>query len=199
MFFPIMIDLKDKEITILGGGRVCYRKCKKLLEFGARVKIVSPEIVDEFEELKLIYKDSLNFVYDLYKEEYIVGSFLVIAATSSKEINKEIVKRSKDLNILVNSADGREDSDFITTSIINNDNLTISICTGGRFPALSKKIRKDMEEKYSRYDKEYMEILEEIRYKIIEKHPDDKSEIMDKLLDLDIDGLRKYKNKLIKK
>lgn len=198
MFFPIMIDLKDKRITVVGGGNVCFRKCKNLLEFGAKVTIVSPEIIDKLKELKVIYKDNLKFIYDIYKEEYIVDSFLVVAATSSKEINREIVKNSKELNILVNSADGRKESDFITTSIIKNDNLTISICTDGRFPALSKKIRKDMEEKYSRYDEEYMNILEEIRYVIIEKHPEDKSEIMDKVLDLDIDQLREYKNKIIK-
>lgn len=199
MFFPIMIELENKKIIIVGGGEVAFRKCKKLLEFGARVIVVSPEIDDNLKKLKTNYVDDLNFIYDIYRKEYIVDSFLVIAATSCKDVNKEIVEDSKELSILVNSVDGREDSDFITTSIINNDNLTISICSGGSFPALSKKIRKEMEERYKKYDREYMRILEEIRYIIIEKYPDDKTDVMDSILDMDIEELKDYRNRLINK
>lgn len=197
MFFPIMVELEDKKVTIVGGGQVAYRKCKKLLAFGAKVTMVSPDVLNVFEQLKIHYGDNLNLIIDRYKQEYLHDSFLVIAATSSKNVNKTIVENSKELGVLVNSVDGKEDSDFITTSIISNDNLTISICTGGSFPALSKKIRKDMEEKYKKYDKEYMNLLEDIRYIIIEKYPEDKRAVMDKILDFDIDELRDYKNKLI--
>lgn len=197
MYFPIMIDLSDKEITIIGGGRVSFRKCKNLLEFGGQVNIISPKFIDEFKELKDAYKDSLSLTYDRYDKKYILNSYLVIAATSSKNINKTIVRDSKDLNILVNSVDSREDSSFITTSIIKNDNLTISISTGGSFPYLSKRIRKDMEKDYKKYDKEYTDILERIRYLIIEKYPDEKIRVMDKILDMDIEELKKFEERLI--
>lgn len=190
MFYPMMIDINDKDIVVVGGGEVAYRKSVKLLEFGANIKILSPVKIDKFLELKDIYKDKLNFIYDVYEKRYVEKAFLVIAATSSKEVNEQISKDCKDLKILANIVDSKENSDFITTSIINNDNLVISISTMGSFPYLSKKIRIDMEENYKKFNKEYMNILEKIRISILDKYRDRTREIMDYALELDIEGLK---------
>ena len=121
---------------------------------------------------------------------------MVIGATSSREVNNQIAKDCKSLNILSNIVDDRDVSDFITPAIINNDNLTISISTMGSFPYLSKKIRMDMEKDYKKINKEYLDTLEEIRHLILNKHRDRSSEIMDYALNLDIDELKDLLKKL---
>lgn len=198
MFYPIMIDIHDRKIVIVGGGKVAYRKSKNLLKYGGKVIILSPETIDDFKKLKDIYKDKLQFVYNKYEKVYIEDAFLVIAATSSSLVNQEISKDCKKLNILSNIVDSKEDCDFITTSIINNDNLTISVCTMGSFPYLSKKIRIDMEEKYKKFDKEYINVLEEIRNIILNKYPDKTREMMDQALELDLKDLKELLEKLKK-
>ena len=190
MFYPIMIDINDKDIVVVGGGEVAYRKSVKLLEFGANIKILSPIKIDKFVELKEIYNEKLNFICNVYEKEYVEKAFLVVAATSSKEVNQQISKDCKDLKILANIVDSREDSDFITPSIINNDDLVISISTMGSFPYLSKKIRIDMEENYKKFNKEYMNILEKIRITILKQYKDKTKEIMNLALELDIEGLK---------
>lgn len=200
MFYPIMINLTGKKVLIVGGGRVAYRKAKKILEFGGDLTILSPEFLGEFKELKKIYKDKLNFIQDIYDEKYIEDNFLVIGSTTSRQVNKKIGEDCKDLNILVNLVDSKDESDFITTSIINNDNLTISISTMGSFPYLCKKIRKDMEKNYGKYDKEYIDILEKLRSFILKKNPDNMREEMEEVLNLDLgdlkDLLKSYENDL---
>lgn len=196
MFYPIMLDIYGKQIIIVGGGKVAYRKSEKLLEFGGNVTILSPDNGDKFKELKEIYKDNLSFIYDIYDKKYIEGAFLVIGATSSRTVNQQISEDCKSLNILANIVDSKENSDFITPSIINNDNLTISISTMGSFPYLSKKIRIDMEKDYEKFDREYIDILEEIRYLILNKHSDKTREMMDQALNLDIVGLKDLLKKL---
>lgn len=198
MFYPIMIDIHDRKIVIVGGGKVAYRKSKNLLKYGGKVIILSPETIDDFKKLKDIYKDKLQFVYNKYEKVYIEDAFLVIAATSSSLVNQEISKDCKKLNILSNIVDSKEDCDFITTSIINNDNLTISVCTMGSFPYLSKKIRIDMEEKYKKFDKKYINVLEEIRNIILNKYPDKTREMMDQALELDLKDLKELLEKLKK-
>lgn len=200
MFYPIMLNISKKDIIIIGGGKVAYRKSKKILEFDGNLTILSPELTEEFHELKNLYKDKINFIFDRYDVKYIKDAFLVIGATSSRRTNEVIRNDCQELNILVNIVDSKKDSDFITPSVINNDNLTVSISTMGSFPYLSKKIRKDMEKNYVKFNKEYMEILEEIRFFILKKKPDNIRGEMERILDLDIDGLKEeleiYKNDL---
>ena len=72
MLYPINIELKDMEITIVGGGEVAYRKCKNFLEFGKCVRVISPKFIDK---LNLI-REEIELIYDEYKEEYIKNSFI---------------------------------------------------------------------------------------------------------------------------
>ncbi len=199
MFYPMMIDIEDKLILIVGGGSIAYRKAKAMLEFGGRVSIVSPEFLDEFRNMEEEYNDGeskLILISDEYDCKYILDKSFVIAATSSRQINREIMKDCKSNKILGSNVDGRESSDFITPAIYKNDNLTISISTGGSFPYLSKKIRSEMGDNYKKYDAEYLSVLEDVRYNIIKKYPDKKRQIMEKILELDIDGLKKFRENI---
>lgn len=200
MFYPIMMDIYQKKVLIVGGGKVSFRKAQKVLEFGGNLTILSPEIIDDFKILQETYKERLNLIYDKYDKRYIEGCFLVIGATSLRIVNSQIAKDCKNQNILVNLVDSKEESDFITPSVINNDNLTISISTMGSFPYLSKKIRRDMEENYGKFNKEYIGVLEEIRGFILDEDPEDVSSKMDMVLSLDLNELKSllksYKNDL---
>lgn len=200
MFYPIMVNIFQKKVLIVGGGKVAFRKAQKVLEFGGNLTILSPEIMDDFKILQEIYEERLNLIYDIYDKRYIEGCFLVIGATSLRIVNSQIAKDCKNLNILVNLVDSKEESDFITPSVINNDNLTISISTMGSFPYLSKKIRRDMEENYGKFNKEYIDVLEEIRGFILDKDSEDMSSKMDMVLSLDLSELKNllksYKNDL---
>ncbi len=196
MFYPMMINISDKMILVVGGGEVAYRKVEKLLEFQGKVRVLSPDIIENFKELKEKYNENLSFIYDRYNKKYIEETFMVIGATSSREVNKQIAEDCKSLNILCNIVDDRDASDFITPSIINNDNLTISISTMGSFPYLSKKIRMDMEKNYKKIDKEYLDTLEEIRHLILDNHKERSKEIMEQALNLDIDELKDLLKKL---
>ncbi|WMM23871.1 bifunctional precorrin-2 dehydrogenase/sirohydrochlorin ferrochelatase [Tissierella sp. MB52-C2] len=198
MFYPIMLKIENKLIIVVGGGQVAYRKVKKLLEFGGTVRVVSPKIIDDFKDLQKEYKENIELIYDIYNKKYIEDAFLVIGATSSRMTNKEIGEDCNNLNILVNIVDSKDESDFITSSIINNDNLTISISTLGSFPYLSKKIRIDMEKKYKKFDKEYMIILEEIRRITLDNYSHKTKEIMDKALELNIVDLKEFLKELEK-
>ena len=56
MFFPVMVDLSAMEVLVVGGGRIAYRKVKKLLDFGGRVKVIAPEFCQDLYSLaKYLY------------------------------------------------------------------------------------------------------------------------------------------------
>lgn len=197
MYYPIMLDLKNKNVLIVGGGNVAYRKIKNLIKAGANITVLSLEFIDQFKNIQDLdyYNSNVEFIKDEYKKEYLKDLSLVIAATSNTHVNEEISYDAKELNILCNVVDNKNISDFITPSVIDNDEILISVCTNGKYPALSKYIRRDLEGKYKRYTKEYLSILEEFRLEVLKRDEADKEEIINFVLDLNIEELKRFCSK----
>lgn len=182
MYFPIMIELENRKIVIIGGGKVAYRKALKFLKFNGDVTIISPEIIDEFKDL------DIKIIYEDYKKEFLDGFDLVIAATNNKKLNLEISKDCEDKKILFNNSDSNR-SDFVLPSIINSEGLIVSTSTNGRFPTLSKMVREDFEEKYKKYDDEFLDNLEVLRKIVLEKDRENSKKIFKNALELDNEKL----------
>lgn len=201
MLYPINLEIKDVEITIIGGGEVAYRKCKNFLDFGKSVKVVSKDFIEKFQSINL----DIKMINDEYKEEYIKNSFIVVAATNNKEVNKKIGIYCRENGKLVNVVDDIELSNYTVPSYVKRGDLLISISTGGKSPSLSSKIKKELEEKYDDSYEEYIDILGELRKEIIKKYEDiaERRKQLKVLVNLDIEELRKlrteYKDIKIKK
>ena len=86
MFYPINLKIDDMKIVIIGGGKVAYRKCMNFLAFNKKVKVISQDFIEEFEEIK----DQIEMIKDSYDEKYIKNDFVVVAATNNKEVNHKI-------------------------------------------------------------------------------------------------------------
>lgn len=195
MLYPVNLDLKNMKVTIIGGGEVAYRKCKNFLEFGKNITVVSPEYIDKFKLL-----NNIELIYDIYKEEYIKDSFIVVAATNNKEINKSIGIYCRNCGKLVNVVDNIEISNYIVPSSLKRGDLLISISTGGKSPSLSSKIKKELEKKYDDTYEEYINILGEIRQKIIKQYKNisDRKNMLNTLVNLSLEELKLLNKKLWK-
>lgn len=192
MYYPVMLDLKNKEVLVVGAGKVAYRKIKNLIKAKAKITVVSNEFLKEFESL------NVNLIKDCYNEKYLKGKFLVIAATSNNKVNEKIAKDAKENSILCNVVDNKDISDFITPAVVSKEEVLISISTNGKYPALSKYIRKDLEDRYSKYTKEYLELLETLRLEVIKRNEDDKEKLLKEVLEMDEDNLREFVFKYLK-
>ncbi len=194
MLYPINLELKDINITVVGGGEVAYRKCKNFLDFGKSVRVVSPKFIDKFE----LIKNDVELIYDAYKEEYIKDSFIVVAGTNNKEINKNIGIYCRACGKLVNVVDDIELSNYTVPSYVKRGDLLISISTGGKSPSLSSKIKKELEEKYGDSYEEYINILGEIRKEVIKKYKNisERKKVLNSLINLSLEELIIMKNNL---
>lgn len=196
MLYPINLELKELEIIIIGGGEVAYRKCKNFIEFGKRVKVVSQDFIDKFENII----DSIEMINDVYKEEYIKSSFIVVAATNNKEINKKIGIYCKNNGKLVNVVDDIELSNYTVPSYVKRGDLLISISTGGKSPSLSSKIKREIEDQYDESYEAYIKILGELREEIIKKYTDSsvKKKMLNGLVKLSLDELKEVRKDIKK-
>lgn len=191
MNYPMMINLSGKEIAVIGGGKIAYRKVKNFLDFGYGVKVIAVDFIEEFYDIE----EKIYLIKDEYKESYIENSFVVVAATNNKSINESIGKYCNIKNKLVNVVDNPSLSTYIVPSVVKRGDLIIGVSTSGKSPSLSGKIKKDLEEQYDDSYEEYINILGELREKIIEKYIDsnEKKKKLNELIKLDINKLKKYK------
>lgn len=184
MFYPIMLNLSNKKITIVGGGKVAFRKTKNLLDYSEDIRVISPEFVQEFDEIK----DRVDLIISEYDDYLVKDSFIIIAATNIREINKKIEDYCKKNSILCNIVDDRINSDFIVPSVIRRGELSISISTNGRSPSLSKKIRENIEKEYPYYYEGYVNLIGEMRELIMQKCDDieKRKKLLNELVNLSI-------------
>ena len=163
------------------------------LAFNKKVKVISQDFIEEFEEIK----NKIEMIKDSYDEKYIKDDFVVVAATNNKEGNHQIGTYCRQYGKLVNVVDDKELSNFTVPSFVKRGDLLLSVSTGGKSPSLSSKIRKDLEEVYDESYEEYVELLGQAREMII-KNTDDIKERRKKLkelLDLSFDKLREIYSK----
>lgn len=194
MFYPVMLNIEEKLISVVGGGAVALRKVKTLLDYKAVVRVISPEFSEGFKHLE----NKIEIIRDYYKEELIKDSFIVIAATSSKQVNLSISHYCRQNNILCSRADDIKGSDFIVPSSLRRESLVIAVSTEGKSPALSSKIRKEIEEKYPEEYGIYVEVLGDIRQLLLEKCGDAalRKKLLKEVLNLSLEELIKRRDEL---
>lgn len=168
--FPLFVDLREKTCIVVGGGEVASRKVEILLRFEANLIIITPEVCSSIIELGDQRK--INILRKEYNEQDIDGAFLVVAATSSSEVNESVFRDAKKRNIPVNVVDDPEKCSFIFPSVIKRGDLSIGISTSGTYPALSKKIRKIAEEIFTEEYSEILQLFSEFRLQVRKSHLD---------------------------
>ncbi|MBU4259266.1 MAG: bifunctional precorrin-2 dehydrogenase/sirohydrochlorin ferrochelatase [Proteobacteria bacterium] len=168
-YYPVSLDMQNRKCLVVGGGSVGARKVMTLLECGAIVTVVSPDVTGKL--LDLAEKKMIELKKRPYEPSDIDGIFLVIGATDNEELNWQINKDAERQNKLCNIADRPEACNFILPSIVNRGNLVIAISTSGKSPAFAKKMRQDLEKQFGEEYDEFLELMGAIRKKALsEKH-----------------------------
>jgi len=170
-YYPINLDIKNRICLVVGGGEVATRKVTMLLRCGAEVTVISPQVTDELKELsrngKIILKEQAYQHTDLNE-----NIFLVFAATDNAEINRQVQNDAENLRILCNIADNPEISHFTLPAVVHQGDLILSISTSGKSPALSRIIRRELEQNFGPEYAECLEILGNIRENLLKKGHD---------------------------
>lgn len=161
--YPIMLNIQDRIAVVVGGGRIAYRKIISLLQSGACVTVISPEVSSRIEQLYI--DGSINWKQKSFAAEDIHKAFVVIAATDDKQINREVALIAGPMQ-LVNIVDDPELSNFHVPATLRRGRLTIAVATVGASPILAKKIRDDLAETYDETYADYVDFLAKARTEI---------------------------------
>lgn len=164
-YYPLFLDIARRRCVVVGGGSVAERKVGRLLACGARVEVVGTSLTPALAALKGEGK-IIHRAAD-YHEDQFRGAFLVIGATDNAAVNEQIARDARAQGILVNIVDDPAPCDFLLPSVVERGDLAIAVSTGGKSPALAKKLRKELEGAYGPEYANLLQILGELREKVI--------------------------------
>src|SRR5688500_916424 len=142
-YFPIFLRLVNEPVLVVGGGEIAARKIDLLLRAGAKVTVVSPELIKSLAEKAAA--GTLAYIAGEFHPEHLDGMRLAIAATDKQSVNAWVAHQAERRNIPVNVVDDRELSRFIMPAIIDRSPVVVAVGSSGDAPVLTRRLREKLE------------------------------------------------------
>jgi precorrin-2 dehydrogenase/sirohydrochlorin ferrochelatase len=139
-FLPISINITDKKILIIGGGRIASHKIGFLEQFTKNISLVAIEVIDSIKAKGYSYQEKP------YEKSDLDGAFLVYACTNIVELNQKVKSDAESLGILTNVVDNPALCDFVSPAIYKRDHITISVGSNAQEVHRSIAVRNKIKE-----------------------------------------------------
>ena len=147
--YPLFLSLAQRRILVVGAGKVGRRKIAALLPCCPEEILVldirppsSPEMVELLASPCLTFRQM--YAGESVEAAHIAGRFLVFAATNSRSVNAHVASLCREAGVLCNIADSPAESSFHVPALLHSGPLAVAVSTGGKSPALARRIGKEM-------------------------------------------------------
>ena len=193
--YPIYLNLVDRLCLVIGGGKVAERKIQTLLDYGARVTVVSPELQPSIRQY--FEEGKISYIQEPFHPDMLEGVLLVFIATNQPDVNRHITEMCRSRGVLVNTVDDPPNCDFYVPALVQRQSLSLAISTEGKSPLFAARLRRKLEQLIPPEYGEFVDIMGELRQQVkalepeIDKRRQFYEEIMDSdILDLLLEGKR---------
>lgn len=160
--FPIFLNnLDEQRSVVVGGGHEAERKVGDLLECGANVTVISPDVTDALRHWA--DADTIQWVARDYRPGDLEGAFLVIVSETNPEATAPIWEEAQERNVLINAMDDVPHCTFVAGSVVRRGKLTLSISTSGAAPALSVRLRQRFEDDFGPHYETFLDWMAALR------------------------------------
>jgi precorrin-2 dehydrogenase len=160
-FFPIYLEMTGRRCLVIGGGAVAERKIANLVEAGAEVTVISPDVSENVAHWSK--NNSIQLKTKCYQSGDLDGYELAFVATDDDRVNASVYQEGKSRGVWVNAADDPAHCDFILPSVLRRGDLTVAVSSGGQSPALARTIREELEIYFSREYEQLAQLAAETR------------------------------------
>lgn len=143
-YFPMFIDLSDKYIVVVGGGKIATRRVKTLYQFTRNILVVSPKLTRELQDM--VKAGQIRWINRKCRRSDLSMAYMVLAVTDDAGVNDDIYRICKEEGIYVNVASDKDKCDFHFPGIVKYDEVVIGVNAGGADHKKVKKVRMEIEE-----------------------------------------------------
>ena len=163
--YPVNLDLHGKKVVIVGGGQVAERTCRSLLEAHASVTIIAPTVTPGVEELNRM--GTISLLRRSWLEGDGADALLLFAATNDRTVNRSVTQEAGQRGMWVCVVDAPEEGTFTSPAVVRRGDLLLTVSTGGKSPALARRIRQELEIRYGPDYADIVDIAGKLREKLL--------------------------------
>ncbi len=166
-YYPVFVEMTGRRCVVIGGGAVGERKIEGLLQNGADVTVISPDLTERLGTLAR--EGAIRHVPRPYQCGDLIGCEVAFAATDDPALNATIYKDAREQKVWLNAADDATHCDFILPAVLRRGDLTMAVSTGGASPAAARAIRDELGKCLTANFAELVRIASEARRELQEK------------------------------
>jgi precorrin-2 dehydrogenase / sirohydrochlorin ferrochelatase len=179
--FPMFLKLEGRRCLVVGAGAIAEGKIGGLIAVDAQIRVVAPEATAQVQTWA--GEGKIDWERRKFQPPDLEGMFLVIASTSSAAVHEEIFAEAKRRGVLCNVVDVPHLCDFFYPAIVRRGSLQIAISTAGESPALSQRLRKELEKQFGPEYEPWLASIGQARAELAARDlsPEDRKEILHEL------------------
>jgi len=159
--YPVNLLVADRRCLVVGAGRVAARKIEALLDAGAEVHVVAPEVCDDVRRWSEAHR--LTLAERRFESGDLDGAWLATAATDDPQVNRAVWEAAETRRVWVNATDDPANCSFTLMSVVRQGDLVVTIGTGGRSPALATWLREHVRNEMGPEWQVLLDVLSEVR------------------------------------
>jgi siroheme synthase-like protein len=154
-YYPVFLDLREKLVVVIGGGKIARHKVEGLLDAGARVQVVAPAGVP--------MPDEVPVLRERFRPAHLDGAMLVVAATDDPAVNDAVARAAAERHIFINAVDDPARCTMILPAVVRRGALRIAVSTGGGSPLLAGRLRRELERIFGPEYGDLVDLLRRLR------------------------------------
>lgn len=167
-YFPMMIELNDRPVLVVGGGEEGTKKVQILQSFGARITLIAEDASEEAKRLSEHFIEGSFLEADINRENFT----LVVASTDDRNLNSRISSLAKERRIPVNVVDDVELCTFIFPAVLKERDVVCAVSSGGKSPYVAQYVRDRLRESLPEDIGEINDKMGELRVRAKEDYPE---------------------------
>ena len=166
-YYPAFLDIAGKPVVVVGGGEVAARKVETLLDCGAEVTVISPDLHPALRSL--LDAGRLRHIGRDYRTGDLEGYTLAIVGTDDRSANDAAAAEARRAGVWVNAVDDPPNCDFIMPGVVRRGELIVAVSTSGGSPAMARKMREELEAFLTEDYAMLLELAVEVRAELRER------------------------------
>lgn len=165
MDYPIQLNMENRSVLLVGAGRIALRKCKDLIDAGAKMTVVAPRGEERF---SLWEKEKeIQWLRREYRESDLEEKEFVFVAVDQDQVAEQVVKDALIRNLWVNSSDQRYPGNFTVPAKVRQGDLLLTVSTHGKSPGIARQIKEEWQKEYGSNWQEYLLLISNLRKELL--------------------------------